>query len=102
MPFLVKKGSSRAAALPAAPVAPMIKPVSFFSLQAVKKAARSMVRTRVLMPMAWRLLATASATEAYGGSGVGAPAAKPLEKPASLMRCFRRLGANDGGARGGA
>ena len=46
------KGSSRAAALPAAPVAPMRSPFSFFSRQLARKAACSIVLTRVLMPTA--------------------------------------------------
>ena len=54
MPFLVKNGSSRAAALPAAPVAPMARPRSFFSRQVDMKVARSIVRTDVRMPTAWR------------------------------------------------
>ena len=54
MPFRVKNGSSRAAALPAAPVAPMRSPRSFFSRQLVMKVARSIERTDVRMPTAWR------------------------------------------------
>ena len=63
MPFLVKKGSRRAAALPAAPVAPMSSPRTFFSRQVVMKVARSIVRTDVRMPTAWRKPPTASPTE---------------------------------------
>ena len=63
MPALVMNGSSRAAALPAAPVAPMTRPFSFFSCQVVMNVARSIVRTRVRMPMAPRKLPTASPSE---------------------------------------
>ena len=52
MPLLVAYGSSRVAALPMTEVMFMMIPRSFFSRHAVKNAARSIVRIRVLMPTA--------------------------------------------------
>ena len=40
MPPLVKNGSSRAAALPAAPVAPISSPWIFFSRQAIRRSGK--------------------------------------------------------------
>ena len=50
----VAKASSRVEALPAFPVAPTKRFLTFLSRQAESSAARSMVRTRVRMPAAPR------------------------------------------------
>ena len=68
----------RVAALPWAAVALAIRPVSFLVRQDSRKVARSIVRTRVRMPTAARLLVKASPMVVKGGSGVTSPASKPL------------------------
>src|SRR5882724_4837431 len=62
-PPRVAMPSIRVAALPPAPWAARSTPRSFFSRQAVRKAARSIVRMRIRIPTAPRLLMMASAIE---------------------------------------
>ena len=66
MPPLVTNGSSRAAALPAAPVAPISSPFSFFSRHVVMNVARSIVRTRVRIPMRLEIAADRLAQRRVG------------------------------------
>src|SRR5262249_20056966 len=93
-PLPVAYGSMRVDALPAAPVAPTKTFLSFLSRQADRKAARSMIRTRALIPTALKLFAIASPIPLYGGYGVKSPASKPGREPAAA-EAGREAGAGE-------
>ena len=72
------KASTRLAALPELPTATRNSPRSFFSRQAARKAARSMVRIFSRIPTALRSLTAASPTVTNGGIGTNSPASIPF------------------------
>src|SRR2546427_12682600 len=78
----------------------MQMPLSFFVASAEEKAARSIVRRRVLIPTAPRLATIASPVEKYGGQGCRSPASKPVGYPASARSCLAFAGSYGCGSGG--
>src|SRR4029450_11541591 len=69
--------STRLAALPEFPTATRNSPRSFFSRQAARKAARSVVRIFSRTPILFRSFSAASATVKKGGVGTHSPPSAP-------------------------